>query len=104
MFHIDSIGIKMHTNMPSGANEVHSGCLVLSFPMSHDFVRVELIELIASHRRRKFHTGSDIFKMHADMAKGAKEVYSRCLALSFNLCRAVILNVWNLSCSQNPTR
>ena len=54
MLHTDSSGFGMHTDMTSGANEVHFGCSALSLPSSLDFVHMELVVLIGTHRGGKF--------------------------------------------------
>lgn len=53
-------------------------------------VRMELTVLIGTRRGGKFHPGSDGLKMLADMTKGANEVHSGCLALSFILCLDIV--------------
>lgn len=86
MLHTDSSGFGMHTDMTSGANEVHFGCSALSLPSSLDFVHMELVILIGTDRGGKFHTDLDVFEMHVIMTKGMNEVYSGCLVLCFISC------------------
>lgn len=76
----------MHTDITSGANEVHSVCSTLSLPSSLHFIRMELIVLIGTHRRANFNTNSDGFGEDVDMTKGMNEVYSGYLVLSFIPC------------------